>query len=337
MNPISARSRKTLIVGFYGMHNFGDDLFVDVIENAEEFHRLGRRKVFLCPPVPGVNAKYSFLARRFGTQFGETSLRGRIARLLSALVGIATSRTVVLGGGSVLSQLTGVRRTQAILGRLFRTRWMAVGVSIGPFTTSTDRVKIRNFLQRFNVIEVRDERSWRLARDLEIESRRTLDLAYFKHPTEAPPARRLIYVPCSGVSEQDERKVIRAIDQGLSSLGIRSGSSELVIAVLNGHPQNGDEERARQAAHLLRHHSPAIFRYEDAGVQRTWDLLGSSKALVSGRLHGGIAAHVNGVPFVAIEYHSKVSDFLDDIGQDDLLRLSKNDRAVEDLIHSAFG
>ena len=43
--------------------------------------------------------------------------------------------------------------------------------------------------------------------------------------------------------------------------------------------------------------------------------------MLSVRLHGAITAYLCGVPFALLEYHRKCTDFLEDIGQAEELRI----------------
>jgi polysaccharide pyruvyl transferase WcaK-like protein len=55
-----------------------------------------------------------------------------------------------------------------------------------------------------------------------------------------------------------------------------------------------------------------------------WHSLAACDAVLCVRMHAGITAYLNNVPFALVEYHEKCTDFLDDIGQPSSLRITAN-------------
>jgi polysaccharide pyruvyl transferase WcaK-like protein len=250
--------------------------------------------------------------------------RGKAARAVTAIYGVLGCRHVLLGGGSVLNQLQGVRRLQSTLGRFRRTRWSAVGVSVGPFHSKKDEREVQEFIARFHGISVRDGRSLVDAKRLGAGavSSNGGDLALQKETRVAAGTNhRLVFIPCIGVDEKLQWRFARAIGESVIHL---DSIPEIVVLSVNSNTAHGDDELSRRCADLLEALGAKYLRYVDLGVEETWDLIGSSSWVISGRLHGAITAYRHSVPFVALEYHPKVSDFLDDVHADKDLRVKQD-------------
>lgn len=302
---------RTLLVGYYGMRNFGDDLFCHIIGRCRPRLEPGEELVLAGPRLPGLDVPGLVPAPAAAT-FARHHLPGSALRAAVALAGAARCDGVLLGGGSVLHELHGVRRLQLRLrDRLGLRRWRALGVSVGPFDSPEHQRTVEGLLSVLDDIVVRDERS---ARATSVPTTCGGDLAALV-PQAFPTLRRhegsgTVLVPKRGWSP--------AAVAALAGQVARSRPEEQVhVLCLNSHPDVGDQrETALLVDALARRGVPArTADYHALGVEATLGLLAGARRVVTGRLHGAIVAYVLGIPMVLAEDTAKMTDFLDDIGQ----------------------
>ncbi|WP_330476580.1 polysaccharide pyruvyl transferase family protein [Terrabacter sp. C0L_2] len=302
------------MVGYFGMDNFGDDLFVKTIAADPGRYTGAEEVVFGCPPIGGIQASYSWSGRLLRKQFQNEGRIGGIVRLAVGLEGLLRCRTLVMGGGSVLSSLEGVRRVQAKLTRRSRFKWRAVSVSIGPFERNSDADEVLDFLSRFDSVAVRDERSYRLAvsKGLGQVTQNWGDIVLGSPPANVSRIPgRIVLIPCIDAPWEHHSGTILAIKEFAATEQL---ALDVVVLSVNSNSTHGDDEFSERCAGALSGVPVRRLRYVDIGVRETWELIGSASLVVSGRLHGIIAAMANGVPSVGFEYHQKVTDLLSDAG-----------------------
>jgi polysaccharide pyruvyl transferase WcaK-like protein len=325
--------------GYYGMRNYGDDLFGLICAHAARRHWGVNHPRLISPPIPGVDAAYAIDGPLGASWFGASGLSGRLYRLAVMAVESVRNDMIVLGGGSVLS--AGNMGTRDLLRWSSAARGLrlaGIGVSIGPFASTTAERRVARFLHRFEYLAVRDSESIDWARSLGVRCPvfQTTDLAGLM-PTligEAVPVSTTASSAPLGLSlcryesltDGDVERELRrnaAIVEATVDCARRHGLAVRIFS-LNGHPAFGDDALALSAHEQCRRAGVAadIHSYAALGVEATWRALASCRAILSVRLHGAITAHVSAVPFALVEYHRKCTAFLADIGQAESLRLS---------------
>jgi polysaccharide pyruvyl transferase WcaK-like protein/O-antigen/teichoic acid export membrane protein len=332
---VRARADRASVVGYYGMDNYGDDLFRDVVRASANRLLPGLRIRFV-GDFRGSARMTRSLAGVAHRLYASNSRSGSAFRLALGLHAAVTSRVIVLGGGSVLWGMTGVREVQRKAAKILGTRFLALGVSIGPFTTQEDRAAVTDFVKTFDRLVVRDDSSFVLGQEMRPEAETLMggDLAaLYDPPTQQSGARdhavrRIGFSVCAfagfGVTEAAEAaKTLAAALAATRPAGVRD---EVVIFALNNHRDSGDDALAVSAHEALSESmTPStIARYSDLGVADTWQSISSLDALLAVRLHAAITAYLTSVPFALLEYHAKCTDFLDDVGQPGHLRVSGN-------------
>ncbi|WP_411722063.1 polysaccharide pyruvyl transferase family protein [Mycetocola sp.] len=318
--------RRAYVVGFYGVANFGDDLFCDVVESHAALMFPG----YDVRIVGRVTQPRTALKRAFRRIFASPHSAGSAIRLLTGLWVVARGDLIILGGGSVLSELRGVRYVQWKLSRILRTRFRAVGVSLGPFADMKRRGAVATFAQGLDKLIVRDSRSLDVGHSLGLDHSLTLggDLAALYAPptTELPGVRHghigLSLCSISGAESNDPDLITRSLADAILQMP-ESERMTVVVLSLNNHKIHGDDEVSENAVRHLRERGIEVkySRYIDVGVEGVWNEIASLQAVVAVRLHAAICAYLAGVPFALVEYHSKCTDFCNDIGQHDSMRI----------------
>lgn len=324
---------KTLVVGYYGMRNFGDDLFCVVAAHHRIAVQHERDLLFACPRIPGLEADFLVPAGVCERLYGREDRVGSLTRTIFGLIGYLRASTILLAGGSVLERVHGVRRLQLVLHTLgLKRRWLAAGVSLGPFADASAKAAVSHLLRNFDALWVRDHDSASLAQEMSIAHRTVLgtDLAALLPSTSsAMPIEDgpLVIVPYGGLSLQATQTLIEHLAAGLRE---QSERRRIVLLTLNNHSSRGDDQMAAFASTQLKRYDieHQVVRYDTVGLAGVIDLLASASALITGRLHGGIVAYLNSVPFVLLEHHHKMTSFLDDIEQPPVLRPRMEDPAM---------
>lgn len=329
--------RKIAVAGFYGMTNFGDDLFCHVLANSFRSRWPGARVKFVAPPVFGVQAKFMVPAALPIGVYQKNSNVGAMSRLAVGTYAWLWSDSFVLGGGSILASVSGVRRVQERLGAwLGHPKLYGLGVSVGPFRTDADEDAVREFISKFSYLAVRDSRSFEIVKSMRLPGRHVMsgDLAAL---AEIPFSRvdddrtngPVGLAPCKfpGFEPARYREVLDLLADKLLS----RGEARVRVFSLNNHPDSGDDSLCFETALALRERGVgvSVLRYSDVGVVGVWQEIAKLSAMISTRLHGAIASYMVDVPTMVFEYHQKCADFCDDVGQPAGLRLGPLPTGVE--------
>jgi polysaccharide pyruvyl transferase WcaK-like protein len=329
--------------GYYGMSNFGDDVFAAVCMRGAQVYWGVVEPSYMAPPIEGVDGRCVVRATGFFRHFSSPGFYGRMARGLALWKGIGGADMFVLGGGSILSNgVFGTRDIVALASTLNRLRLSAVGVSVGPFESMAVERSVKRFLRQCEFLSVRDRFSYEVAMQLELPSSvrvvAGLDLAgnypaMFNIPNDTGLAPKAIgvalcrYESLVGGDINNERERLGAILSAAKDLAI-SQNRPVYVFSLNGHPVMGDQEVSRKAHARLKAAGveAQLFEYPLTDMREVWQSIRSCAVMLTVRLHGAIAAYLEGVPVVLAEYHQKCADFLEDIGQPDHLRVTANAR-----------
>lgn len=328
---------RAALVGFYGMLNFGDDLFRVVVDQQLDPVRRQQLRV-AGPPLSGTTTRSvgpSFLTH----SVGRIDWLGSVSRTGVGISAMLGRPTIVLGGGSVLTSVTGVRRVQQLISRFSRHRFIGLGVSLGPFPDRESRTRVTRLLSRFSYLSLRDRRSYERAEAIEAGCPFELsgDLAALYQPPEGTTKRYASHRVLGVVVCNTPRLTPHHYAQMAAGIAayVRRQDGELSVSMLslNNHPRYGDDGLMASIRAILEKESINCEerRYVDIGVANTWHALSGLDAVLSVRLHGAIPAYLSGVPFVLVEYQSKCRDFLDDIGQPSGLRLAPDGGSPDDI------
>jgi polysaccharide pyruvyl transferase WcaK-like protein len=307
-------TRPTVLVGYYGMRNFGDDLFVSLISALRPRVEDSSPLWIVAPPLSGVPAQGSrfLVPRHLAKAWRSHGVHGSVLRLVFNLFAAVVGQTVVLGGGSVLTTVDGVRAQQLRHRQLLGIRrWVALGVSVGP-VEEEQRMGVDELLGVLDTLVVRDERS---AADAQRASELGGDLAALIPSSPLAPdvtvtRQGIVYAPKHSWTADLQRILV-----GPSAALATANGKTVSIVALNCHEQDGDLAACATAAALFQQAGVLTRRisYEELGVRATVQALASASSVVTGRLHGGIVSFVTGTPFVLLSDTTKMDDFLDDI------------------------
>ena len=310
--------------GYYGMSNFGDDLFGIAASIGAQRYWSPCSVLLAAPRIRGANARH-VAPRWFPSRaYGSLGATGKLSRLLAGAVAHRMSGKFIYAGGSLFHG-EGVSAS-SLLETVFcgSSEVSAIGVSLGPFKTVKAEKEARSRLARFEFLSLRDQSSYDIAKSFGLHCPIVLsaDLAAtlpLSSPDEsARDERRDIgFSPCNLPADQERTQ--RFCDAFLESVlkANRSSPVRVTILCLNEHPAAGDAKWCRYVNEKLRiaHVRSEVHYYSRHGVLETCERISKLDVYFSSRLHGAVVSHLVGVPFYLHEYHQKCSEFLDGIGK----------------------
>lgn len=326
------RDLRASFTGYYGMRNFGDDLFGAICAAASRRFWNAKPRV-VGPAIATVDSLYTMPGWYPPAVYGGSGLLGKTGRLYSFLRGVRNTDLLVMGGGSVINGRGSFREPLMLSAqRRGRLKLAAIGVSVGPFEDAASQESAKAFISRLSYLAVRDRRSYELALEMGVGERlhRGRDLAgllsMLLPPSERPrlPAQgeklRIGVAPCRysprpGYSTPEAKALQDSMVEALKALSTRY-RLQVEIFSLNGHSLHGDREVA-QTWHRALAAQGVLARqidYLHCDPIATAQAIGECDAFISTRLHGAIVAYMVGVPFMLVDYHPKCADFADDIG-----------------------
>lgn len=312
-----------LVAGYYGMSNFGDDLFVKVLRDNLPRAFPDVRPLFMAPVSLLPASTPSHPTSLLGGWFDRPGVGGSLARLAFAAKTLHVPGPLFLGGGSTLQDVTGTMR----LGLSVRSRSLfMLGVSLGPFSSRSAQDRVATAVRSASGVWVRDAPSLERATAFGAQAVFGGDLAGL---LEMPRGAEVDGRGGLGLAPSSAAGAAASAEQTVKFLTLaeravrKNEVNEIVVFALNGHPVWGDVALASQAVDALRERRLPVrlVRYETQGLMGVIEEMQNLKYLDSGRLHGGVVAFLAGVPFRLLEHHAKCADFLDDVGQPQELRI----------------
>ncbi|WP_342315644.1 polysaccharide pyruvyl transferase family protein [Lysobacter sp. FW306-1B-D06B] len=318
--------------GYYGMRNFGDDLF-GVLCAAAARRYWNADPLLVGPTLEGAQARATWPSTFPSTLYGSAGALGKAARVVGFVRGLRASDVLVMGGGSVITARESFRKPMMLSARRRgRVQLAAVGVSVGPFPDAASQEAAAAFVREFSYLSVRDRRSYELCRRMGLDHithhgrdlagllRTVLPLSSRTVASDDRSVPRIGIAPCRYTVRDDHSAPTPAQwhDGIVHAITRTAAHTPLQVEVfsLNAHPVHGDEAMAAQLQARLRERGVAAGLHAYAGSEplATVDAIQRCDAFVSARLHGAIVAYLCAVPFAIVDYHPKCRDFADDIG-----------------------
>lgn len=319
------RPLRAGFTGYYGMSNFGDDLFGALCATAaREFW--GAEPCLVGPVIPGVDSRTTMPRWYPASLYGATGAVGKAGRLYSFLRGVGGNDVLAMGGGSVINARESFRKPLMLRAQRRGLKLAAVGVSIGPFPDAASEDAAAAFVECFDYISVRDRRSyeWAVRMGLDEKVHAGRDLAGLLPPPDARDGDRSDAIvvgiaPCQYSTKDYPAPAIEAWQTALVEALAQIAASRPISAdifSLNEHAAHGDRALADALQQRLAERGIEARRvsYEGRGPDDIVRAIARCDAMVSARLHGAIVAYMQEIPFAIVDYHPKCRDFAQDVG-----------------------
>lgn len=325
-----------LFTGYYGQMNTGDDAFVQVASWGASKYWNKNNNIFL-----GIKKN---LPTSKNLLKGYPWSIPRTYRLQKKILIANTDYLISAGGSTIHSELQSDDiRIMGLNAKINKSsiKIGAIGVSIGPFSTSKDERNVIDYLHKLDFLAVRDQESYNFVKQFNLPYKpiNAFDLAALMPE---------IYIKKQFV--KSEKKVVgisvcpvESITNGNISKEQRRNTNIIELAkyldvhenihykffIINGHSVFGDLKLTKQIIEKIKPKSFEIIGYNQ-DTYKTWNEISNCDFVISTRLHAAIFACFSQVPFMLNEYHRKCSDFLDNIGYESTYRLFNDEYSVEE-------
>lgn len=333
--------KEHTVLGYYGMKNFGDDLFGYAISYASK-GRSDTKISLLCPPISGLDESFYVNGRANKYFYEHQSLLGKAVRAYYLNKSLKT-KSIIFGGGSVFSSSPSNARDY-IDKRAKAIELSALGVSIGPFNNSHDENKMIEFLKKFRYISLRDELSYQMAMSYNLDTKvvKSADLAATLPPclkTNSGTIKTIAFVPCN--FDNNSKASIAYCDAFVKAVIKLKKEINFKVTLLNINYSNhhGDGFLVKYTKNLLQKNDMkvSVLDYSQFSVVGYWHEFSNFNYCVSVRLHGAITSLVNNIDFSLFEYHDKCTAFLNEINCFDRLDEERGpDFGLYDIIYRSL-
>lgn len=232
----------------------------------------------------------------------------------------------ILGGGGILYDRDAETYLREVfLAQEFEIPVVVYAVSAGPLTNAAARNAVRAALNRAALVTVRDRQGYRLLEDVGIdrEIHLTADPALLETPAEFP----LEILKAEGVEFERHLVGFSVREPGPAApdidpehyYALLADAADFMVDRLDADivfvpMERTDVQHGHAVVAHMRHSERAEILRRKYSSQETLGLLGSFEFAVGMRLHFLIFAALQGTPFVALPYASKVVGFLEDLG-----------------------
>jgi len=310
--------KKSLLVGYYGMQNTGDDALMNATAWGAK-HFLGSDQLSVTSPL---SQKLYSGARLPGTLSAQQHFPGQ-NRFKSYLKAIDSNR-IIFGGGSVLHNARDINLKRDLM-KLSRGRnHLALGVGIGPFTDTRAEQSCKRFLNACEFVGVRDAASYDIAQSIAPHSNvvLTFDLAPQLLKIEGfdiVPVKRKGIAVCLCPNErlsgdyQTERQRLKNIANILDTQYLLT-DEPIVFVSFNGHPGLGDHQIHKEVASLLSSKTMFTFVEYDTNPFRVLQRMATFKLAICMRLHASVFSYLTHTPLISLNYHTKCEQWSKQVG-----------------------
>ena len=299
----------TVICGYYGFGNLGDEMVLESIKKE----------------LP--NAKIAVIGAK-----GD----GRIGRLQlwRAAAAVRSSRLFILGGGSLLQNSTSRRSLEYYLALMrianfFGRKTMLFANGFGPIYGNNAKERCVRVLRIVDVASFRDTVSFNAAKSIlnkKTLSYLTCDPVLCQYKPSDVQKRILLFI-----RGEDSLK-IQAESLALAVTDCKKSKAEAVSIVfcsMNTKKDSKASERLSASVPLSKH-----MIFEDG--RSLFEYVASSEIIISSRLHALIVAASVCRPFIALCHDPKLEAFMAELGLPNILALRVDDKEFDMKLKSAL-
>lgn len=339
------RARLVMAYGWFGAHNYGDDLLLRLVKDRLE----GR---YANVQVAALGADAQALRCEFGLEAvtpDEKDAAGRLLSWSSALVycgGLIFDQPMARTAGPIEFMLDpwhepSCQADFALAAAAYGAAPIMLGIGAGPVTKSATRYAVRLMGLAGTLFLARDANTAdlllgagapsdnvRVAADLVLGARPYVDAHRGEPPSGCPRSGYFVVSlrRWPGTPEGFEASVATALDR----IAMGTGLSALFLPF-----DEDDVEIHREVAGLMRAPLRPTVLGDRPDEGALLGCIGGSEFAVAMRLHCSVLHHVLGKPSFGLSYNDKIAAYFDAVGQGDTLFPLAFD--VESLVRSVMG
>lgn len=305
--------KKAVIFGYHGMKNFGDDFFLSYILN-----KLSEKNVSRC----FVTARGNVAKENYKNNLEIIEILPKVNRfkgydkwLLLFLYALKSDYLIFCAGSIFTILPEKVFCLTISAAKLFnrRLKIIAIGVSIGPFSSNAQEQKVVSALKSFDRVVVRDKKScsYGLSRNLKF----VRDIAFTHSPRFVKKCSPLgialnpyASIFPDGTLKSEILRNDKIVECIAESVPLSAGSIKVFVTC--GDERYGDTFLAQDLIEKLtaKGYSSELVTY-DGDIKRFEEELGSVEKLIASRLHAGFFAVLAGCQVFQLMYAEKIKEF----------------------------
>jgi polysaccharide pyruvyl transferase WcaK-like protein len=332
---------KIVISGWYGWGNTGDDAMLNVLLTGLSKRLEGVCFKVLTESPQAVTAAYGpQVCVEGASHLSPYGLRKvcdpkRLRSTWRAWREVGTADLFVLGGGALIrdgnrSNFLRVMDELAV-GEVLSVPTAAVGLTVGPVTTTWGRFWTTRLLERASILAVRDSSSRRALIDMGVTPEKIREMGDFALLFEGgrgpsgSDGLRIAICPCNamltGVHDgpRGNSELVAILAAVCRSLVRDFGASIDIVPFRRDSLGDDDLLLARQIRECALEVGDRVTIVVPRSVDDAWTAIGRSTMVIGARLHSLIFALAQGIPVVGVAYGQKVRGLLEDMGLNDFV------------------
>lgn len=301
---------RVLVAGWIGSTNLGDELVFAGMRNL--LQRRGITPVAVSQDPAGTLRDH-----------GVKAVGGNDLFAIDRAVSQADA--MIFGGGGLLQDESSALNlpyhlTRVALAHRHDTPVGGVALGVGSLTSNLGRRLVGRAMGRAVHISVRDPASAQLLAEVGVTGAQvTADAAFALEPPTRPPAdqlvvclrrwgpRRKVKLPAALQGDPTPEVQVEALAGALDASADALGLPVRFVAF----QRDRDDALHRRVADRMK----AEVSFATPGLDDVFDEVAGSRAVISMRYHGGIAAVMARRPTVLIDYSSKVASLAEELGK----------------------
>ncbi len=328
-----------MISGYYGFDNCGDEAILMVM--IQEFSKyIPKEKITVLSNQPEKTKDLYQV---------DSILR---TDLLSIINKLKQTSVIISGGGGLLQDVTGKGFSVLyyagliFLAGLFKVPAIVYGQSIGPIKNKFNQLLVKNAFKNVNLIIVRDDESKVFLEKMNVLNKNIIvnaDIAFLLKKANIPNTIKkkyemdklsfidnnnlkigIVIRNCNDIAKDYEKKITQLakiadylIEKHKSTLFFIPFQSDADIAII------------KDIKNKMKFTSARIID-EKLNPKEILSLISEFTLIIGMRLHSIIFATINEIPFIAIEYNSKVKDYVNSLSLNELL-INLNQLTVKNI------
>ena len=313
LNKLAGQPKyDALIVGYFGMHNTGDDALMLASQYIAKYW-LNCRHV--C--ITSADATYS-TNNQVAHCHMQRPQRFKGQNKIQQLKAAARSKHIIFGGGSVLHRYQDIAEKRLLMRLASSSQHLALGVSIGPFNDNKAKRACAAFLNECQFVGVRDQQSFDLGKEIAPQANihKTFDLAplltLLPEFNPEPQVRQGIYINICPVATNSFGQQDHVAQENLKQQWCECISQlwqqthePITLISFNGHGVFGDDKLCQEIVYRLSEYVPVNMIGYQPNPFATLHTLSHAKLVIGMRLHACIFSFLTATPVIAVNYHEK--------------------------------
>lgn len=311
---------NTLLIGYFGYSNAGDDAFIKTTQWALNKYDVNTKlsatsNIDYSSEFGGVKPIYSrFVPQKIDRQYRQFKFKKNIGQF----------DLCIFNGGSNFHSSYSLRHWKNCFDKNKKQLVCGIGVSIGPFKDIAAEQECKELLTKFRFIAVRDYLSYeRLSNmGLGIPYYKTNDLAVIISKTtsndnincdESKKDNIVGFSICDQMIKFGNDRIGDPKDYFVKAIKLILDNNiyeKVMLIAFNSHKQVGDRAICNYIINVLPEYRNRILYYEyDGVINNMLSTISRLKCVVGMRLHSIVFSYSLSVPFVIIPYHEKCFEF----------------------------